>query len=106
MHLNYSAGKNYISRIGVFEISKKGEFITNLQPELRLFPISDQITNESSIYHHLFYDLYLVIGTKDDQENYAVRAYFKPMMNLIWLGVLMIFFALKIQILKIFFNKK
>ena len=106
LHLNYSAGKNYISRIGVFEISKKGEFITNLQPELRLFPISDQITNESSIYHHLFYDLYLVIGTKDDQENYAVRAYFKPMMNLIWLGVLMIFFALKIQILKIFFNKK
>ena len=99
-HINYLAGKNYISRIGVFEISKKGNYISTLQPELRLFPISDQITNESAIYHHLFYDLYLVIGTKDEQDNYAVRAYFKPMMNLIWLGVLLIFFAIKIQFLK------
>lgn len=104
-HINYLAGKNYISRIGVFAVSKNDNLITNLQPELRLFPISDQITNESAIYHHLFYDLYLVIGTKDDQENYAVRAYFKPMINLIWLGVLLIFFALKIQILKLFFKK-
>jgi len=105
-HIDYLAGKNYISRIGVFAVSKNDNLITNLQPELRLFPISDQITNESAIYHHLFYDLYLVIGTKDDQENYAVRAYFKPMINLIWLGVLLIFFALKIQILKLFLNKK
>ncbi|MFM7557831.1 MAG: heme lyase CcmF/NrfE family subunit, partial [Alphaproteobacteria bacterium] len=104
-HINYLAGKNYISRIGVFAVSKNNNLITNLQPELRLFPISDQITNESAIYHHLFYDLYLVIGTKDDQENYAIRAYFKPMINLIWLGVLLIFFALKIQILKLFFKK-
>ena len=38
-------------------------------------------------------DLYAVIGNKDDQENYAIRLYFKPFVYLIWLGAVLIFIA-------------
>ena len=98
--IDYAAHKNFISRIGIFKISKNNQFVTTLYPELRFYPISNQITNESAIYHHPFYDLYLVIGTKDDKENYAIRAYHKPMMNLIWIGAIIIMFSLFINILQ------
>lgn len=102
--IDYQADKNFIARIGLFEISKHdnlNKIITILKPELRLYPISNQTTNESAIYHHPFYDLYIVIGTKDEFDNYAVRAYFKPLISLIWIGVAMIFFGILIRILEI-----
>jgi cytochrome c-type biogenesis protein CcmF len=101
-NVDYSADKNFISRIGIFEITKENQLITTLKPQLRYYPISDQTTNEASIYHHPLYDLYLVIGTKDEQENYAIRSYFKPLINLIWIGVAMIFFAIFLKIIKNF----
>jgi cytochrome c-type biogenesis protein CcmF len=104
--LDYRADKNFIARIGVFEVSQNNKIITTLKPELRLYPISDQTTNESAIYHHPLYDLYVVIGTKDDLNNYAIRAYFKPMISLIWIGVALIFFGILSRFLKIFNSKK
>jgi cytochrome c-type biogenesis protein CcmF len=101
-NLDYRADKNFIARIGVFEVSKNNKIITTLKPELRLYPISDRTTNESAIYHHPLYDLYVVIGTKDEAENYAIRAYFKPMISLIWIGVALIFFGILSGFLKIF----
>jgi cytochrome c-type biogenesis protein CcmF len=99
-NVDYLADKNFISRIGIFEITKENQLITTLKPQLRYYPVSDQTTNEASIYHHPFYDLYLVIGTKDEQENYAIRSYFKPLINLIWIGVAMIFFAIILNLFK------
>jgi cytochrome c-type biogenesis protein CcmF len=101
-NLDYRADKNFIARIGVFEVSKNNKIITTLKPELRLYPISDRTTNESAIYHHPLYDLYVVIGTKDEAENYAIRAYFKPMISLIWIGVALIFFGILSGFLKFF----
>jgi len=101
-NLDYRADKNFIARIGVFEVSKNNKIITTLKPELRLYPISDRTTNESAIYHHPLYDLYVVIGTKDEAENYAIRAYFKPLISLIWIGVALIFFGVLSRLLKIF----
>jgi cytochrome c-type biogenesis protein CcmF len=101
-NLDYRAEKNFIARIGVFEVTKNNQIITTLKPELRLYPINDRTTNESAIYHHPLYDLYVVIGTKDEAENYAIRAYFKPMISLIWIGVALIFFGILSRFLKIF----
>jgi cytochrome c-type biogenesis protein CcmF len=101
-NLDYRADKNFIARIGIFEVSKNNKIITTLKPELRLYPISDRTTNESAIYHHPLYDLYVVIGTKDEAENYAIRAYFKPMISLIWIGVALIFFGILSGFLKFF----
>ncbi len=96
---DYAAGKNYVARQGIFSVYKDNDLIATLTPELRVYPVNNQSTNEASIRHGFVGDIYLVIGTKDEQENYAVRAYLKPFIWLIWLGCALIFFA---SILKIF----
>jgi len=92
--IEHYAGKNFIARQGNFNVENYGE----LKPQLRYYPVADQATNEAAIMHKIFGDLYLVIGTKDEQENYAIRAYFKPFIYLIWLGCLLIFFAAIMQV--------
>lgn len=92
--IDYLVGKNFIARQGVFTLTKNHQKIAELKPELRYFPVSEQTTNESAIYHGLSGDFYVVIGNKDELENYAVRIYHKPFISLIWLGGALIFFAL------------
>ncbi len=99
-HTNYSVGENYLSRGGKFIIQKNNHEIGQLIPKLNYYPISQQTTNEADIRHGIFDDLYLVIGNKDDKENYAVRAYYRPFIYLIWLGCLMIFIACFYRIFK------
>ncbi|MBM3579195.1 MAG: heme lyase CcmF/NrfE family subunit [Alphaproteobacteria bacterium] len=89
----YFAGKNFLTRQGDFVVTKNGDEVVTLQPQLRYYPVNDQTTNEAAINHGFFGDLYLVIGNKDEQENYALRAYYKPMIWLIWLGCFLVFFA-------------
>lgn len=96
--IEYYAGKNFIARQGNFVISENGKELGSLQPQLRYYPINEQTTNEASIRHGIFGDLYLVIGTKDENENYALRAYYKPFIYLLWLGCFLIFFAAILQI--------
>ena len=91
--INYIRSKNFIARQAEFEVTKSDKFIANLQPQLRFYPVNNQTTNEASIYNSLLGDLYVVIGNKDDDDNYAVRLYFKPFIYLIWLGAVMIFLA-------------
>ena len=82
-------GKNYLARVGEFSL-ENGEI---LNPQLRYYPISEQTTNEAAIKHGIFNDLYLVIGNKDENQNYAVRAYYKPFIHFIWLGCFLIFLS-------------
>ena len=100
--VKYAVGKNFLARQGDFLIFENGKEIGKLRPQLRHYPVSEQSTNEASIKHGIFGDLYLVIGNKDEEENYAVRAYYKPFIYLIWLGCFLIFSA---AIFKIFRHK-
>jgi len=99
----YYVGKNFLARQGNFLIEKNNQKIGELKPQLRYYPISNQSTNEASIKHGILGDLYLVIGTKDEQENYAIRAYFKPFIYLLWLGAALIFSA---AMLRVFSRKR
>lgn len=99
--IEYAAGKNFVERIAVFAVIKNDEEIAQLKPALRFYPISDQTTNEASILHTLGGDLYLAIGNKDENENYALRIYYKPFIYLIWLGALLMFGAALYKIYKL-----
>lgn len=99
-NIEHYAGKNFIARQGNFIIEKDGKNLGNLNPQLRYYPISDRTTNEAAIKHFVTGDLYLVIGTKDEQENYAIRAYFKPFIYLLWLGIALIFAAAALKTCK------
>jgi len=100
--IEYLAGKNFIARQGDFVIFENEKELGKTTPQLRYYPVSEQATNESSIKHGVFGDLYTVIGNKDENDNYAVRIYYKPFIYLIWLGCLLIFCATLLQI----FSKK
>ncbi len=89
--ISYSAGTNFLARQGDFIIYKNNQEIGRLGPQLLYYPVSEQTTNEASIKHGIFGDLYLVIGNKDAEENYAVRAYYRPFIYFIWLGCALIF---------------
>ena len=82
-------GKNYIARKGVF-IIKSGKDIFELSPETRYYPVADKNTNEAAIKHSLANDFYIVLGNKDEEERFAVRIYYKPLISLIWIGCLLI----------------
>ncbi len=105
-NIEYQAGKNYVERLAVFSVLQYNIQIDSLKPALRYYPISDQTTNEAAIKHSLAGDLYLAIGNKDNQENYALRIYYKPFIYLLWLGCLLIFGAALAKASKIFFHKK
>lgn len=83
---------NYLKRIGVFEIND-GQKTFFLKPETRYYPVSDQNTSESAIKHNFFSDLYLVLGEKNTDNNFAVRIYYRPFISFIWLGCFMMFGA-------------
>lgn len=89
--VKYFMGENFAARQGDFILSDNHKTLTKLTPQLRYYEVSNQTTNESSIYHGFFGDIYLVIGNKDELENYALRIYFKPFIYLIWLGCILIF---------------
>ena len=96
---------NYVSRVGEFSVRKNNQEITKLYPKLNYYPTSDQTTNEAAIKHLFSGDLYLVIGQKDENENYAIRGYFKSFIWLIWLGSSLIFGGCMIFGLNFLFRK-
>jgi cytochrome c-type biogenesis protein CcmF len=90
-NVEYLAGKNYIARQGNFLITQNNKKIITLKPQSRYYPENNQTTTEADIKYFMFADLYLVMGGKDEAENYAIRVYYKPFMSFIWLGCLLIF---------------
>jgi len=90
--IEYDQGKNYLIRRGVFEIKNSSQnFI--LKPESRYYPVANQNTTEASIKHLIYGDFYLVIGSKDELGNFAIRLYYKAFISLIWLGCLILFIS-------------
>ena len=83
-------GPNYISEIGKLTLLNiNGEFITQMFPEKRLFPIERQSTTEVAIHRKISGDLYAVLGDGDTSKGYTLRIYYKPLVSLIWMGALL-----------------
>lgn len=102
----YQKNKNFISRVGKFSVNKNGKKIGYLEPKLNYYQVSDQTTNEAAISHFFWGDLYLVIGQKDDKNNYAFRGYFKAFIWLIWLGASLIVIGVFIRIYHLILGSK
>jgi cytochrome c-type biogenesis protein CcmF len=83
--------ENYAYRQGVFEVFHGRKQLGNLEPEMRVYPVEKQATTEAAIGKYYLSDLYAVIGEKAPNGSYSVRLYFKPLVNLIWFGVIMMF---------------
>lgn len=87
-----NAGReNYLYRQGVFNVSRSGESLGTANPESRYYPVENDRTVEADIIYYILSDLYFIIGDGDAEGKYAVNIYFKPLVNLIWIGCALMF---------------
>ncbi|WP_425364139.1 heme lyase CcmF/NrfE family subunit [Candidatus Tisiphia endosymbiont of Hybos culiciformis] len=87
--IRVSTAQNYYRQIAEFWIQDQQNNITILKPENRLYIIEKQLSQESNIYSYLTYDLYAVLSKIDDDVIHA-KIYYKPMMSLIWISIMII----------------
>jgi len=90
--INEIKGPNYLAIEGNFIVHDSNKnFITNLKPENRYYPITNTFTTEASIHTNLYRDLYLVLGDGNLNEGWVVKVYHNPLVLWIWIGTLVIF---------------
>jgi cytochrome c-type biogenesis protein CcmF len=86
-------GPNYRERVALFEVTRGGKTVTELMPSKREFTVEKSATTEAGIHASWRGDLYVVLGDQLKDGAYSVRIYFNPLVRLIWLGALVMFFA-------------
>ena len=79
---------------GVLQPLSGGKPIDTLKPEKRFYKKPEQPTTEVAIRSTLGADLYLVLGSFDDDTKLAtVLAYINPLVSFLWYGGLVIAFG-------------
>jgi cytochrome c-type biogenesis protein CcmF len=82
-------GPNYQEQVGLMAVTRGGSPVTQLEPAKRIYDAPRQATTEAGIYAAWTGDLYVVLGdAMQDGSGWVVRAYFNPLVRLIWIGCL------------------
>lgn len=85
-------GPNYNIDRAMFEIKdKNGQFIQDMEPEKRWYPVARQSTSEIALKPSMMHNIYLVLGERNpaNAEQWAVRGYYHVMIFGIWFGALL-----------------
>ncbi|MBA5776381.1 heme lyase CcmF/NrfE family subunit [Stappia sp. F7233] len=81
-------GPNYVEDVAHLEVRHGGTLVSELDPAKRVYPARQQPTTESAIATYGFSQLYLSVGEVRNDGGVDMRAYYKPLVTLIWLGTL------------------
>ena len=81
-------GPNYEAVRGTFALLQHGVQQKTLYPEKRSYFSSSMPMTEASIDSGLTRDVYVSLGEPLEGKAWAVRAYFKPFVDWIWIGAL------------------
>jgi len=81
-------GPNYVAERGEFEVSRGGKLL-RLNPEKRNYFSSSMPMTEAAINAGLSGDLYVSLGEPLQGQAWAVRVYYKPFVDWIWGGCLL-----------------
>jgi len=79
-------GPNYIAEQGQFTVRRNGDFVAELFPERRVYPVTRMPTTEAAIRSNGLSDLYVVIGESNADGLWTVRLYHNPLVPWIWFG--------------------
>ena len=82
-------GPNYTAMRGTFLLSKNGGTQTSLYPEKRSYFSSTMPMTEAAIDAGLTRDIYVSLGEELGDKSWAVRVYYKPFVDWIWGGCLL-----------------
>ena len=82
-------GPNYEAERATFVVSKDGRDLGEMESEKRFYTASGRQTTEAAIRPRGLSNLYIALGDADPRGAWAVRAYWHPLVLLIWLGPLL-----------------
>jgi cytochrome c-type biogenesis protein CcmF len=82
-------GSNYTASRGLLRVSKSGVERTVLAPEKRHYTVQDMPMTEAGISPHIIHELYASLGEPLNDGAWSVRIYYKPMVEWIWGGAVM-----------------
>jgi cytochrome c-type biogenesis protein CcmF len=82
-------GPNYKAARGEFQVSRNGVAGRTLFPEKRTYASSDMPMTNAAIDPGITRDVYVSLGEPLEGKAWAVRVYFKPFVDWIWAGCLL-----------------
>ena len=83
-----ATGPNFTEQRALFAVRRGGDAEFRMQPAKRYFAARDMVTTEAAIATLGLSQLYVSLGDQAADGTVSVRASFKPMVTLIWLGPL------------------
>ena len=83
------AGPNYTAQRGILRVFEGDRVVAVLQPEKRTYTAQSQQMTEADIDSGVLRDVYVALGEPLGDGAWAVRVYYKPLVNWIWFGPLM-----------------
>ena len=89
VEVGQAQGPNYQATRGVFELGRHGRAEEVLYPEKRNYDSSTMPMTEAAINAGLTRDIYISLGEPLEGNAWAVRVYFKPFVDWIWGGCLL-----------------
>ena len=87
--VNVVPGPNYQAMRGTFLLNKNGATETMMYPEKRNYFSSTMPMTEAAIDAGLTRDIYVSLGEELPDKSWAVRVYYKPFVDWIWGGCLL-----------------
>ena len=82
-------GPNYDAAQGLVEVTRNGKPVVTLRPEKRLYRVQRNPMTEAAIDPGFTRDLYVSLGEAVAGDAWIVRVYFKPFVDWIWGGCLL-----------------
>jgi cytochrome c-type biogenesis protein CcmF len=82
-------GPNYNAMQGTFLLSRNGQLEATMYPEKRSYFSSTMPMTEAAIDVGLTRDIYVSLGEELEDKAWAVRVYYKPFVDWIWGGCLL-----------------
>ena len=85
--------ENFIWRRAMIAVTRGGESLGTMEPERRIYKVSQQPTSEVAIRRRLNEDLYLNFARSNDDTHAVIQAYVFPLVSWIWIGYYVILFG-------------
>ena len=82
-------GPNYVAARGLVEVTRDGKPVATLNPEKRVYRVQQNPMTEAAIDPGFTRDLYVSLGEAVDGDAWIVRVYYKPFVDWIWGGCVM-----------------
>lgn len=83
-------GPNYIAQQALIHLTRNEKIVATLIPEKRFYWTQKIIHGETAIHSSWLNHLYIALGEQYEDNIWSLRIYYKPYINLLWLGMICI----------------